>query len=163
LLILVHKRLISGNNRVIRIDTKNGNAITQLGKTLSPAPNGLAVDYDGNLYYTTSTDNVIYKMDAAASFASAPFVGSGRGLADGVGQRASFNGPSNLIFDSSNYLYVADAENNLIRKIDVSSGQVITISRGFLNRPHDVAVNSNGLVFVADEGNESIRILTPTS
>ena len=111
--------LILGNGRVIRIDTKNGNAITQIGRTLTPAPNGLAVDYDGNFYYTTPTDNVIYKMDAAASFASAPFVGSGRGSADGVGQRASFNGPSNLMFDSSNYLYVADAENNLIRKVDV--------------------------------------------
>ena len=159
---LVYIVLIIGNSRVIKIDTANGNAITQVGPTLRPAPNGLAVDYDGNFYYTTTDDNIIYRMDASASFSPSPFVGSRIGSSDGTGLQSSFNQPLNLIFDKSNYLYVADYGNSMVRKVNLESKQVLTISRSFRN-PHDMVVDSNGLVYVADENDKSVKILTPTS
>jgi uncharacterized protein (TIGR03437 family) len=77
--------------------------------------------------------------------------------------------------DSAGSLYIADTANNRIRK--VSNGAIITVAGnggiGFsgdggpatsaqLYNPHGVAVDSAGNVYVADNNNNRIRILTPT-
>ena len=74
--------------------------------------------------------------------------------------------------DTSGNIYVADYGNNRIRKIEVAKA-VLTLAgsgtRGFANgigtsaqfhRPHGVAVDSVGNVYVADSGNHRIREIT---
>ncbi len=55
-----------------------------------------------------------------------------RGSADGTGAAARFFGPSGLVFDSKGNLYVADALNNLVRKVS-TSGLVTTVAGGTIS------------------------------
>jgi NHL repeat len=97
------------------------------------------------------------------------FAGSGSpGATNGTGAAASFNLPYGMAADSGN-LYLADTNNNLIRKIVLSSGAVSTLagsgSAGSTNgigtaasffTPYGVAVDSGNL-YVADTNNHVIR------
>lgn len=90
-----------------------------------------------------------------------------------IGTNARFLNPNGLVFDSENNLYIADTSNHVIRKVDYSNKNVITIAgkglRGFVNEngtnsmfnnPMGIKINSNGDLFVADSGNNVIRKLT---
>ena len=98
------------------------------------------------------------------------------GLVDGTGTGAEFSNPSGIAIDSSGNLYVADTNNNVIRKI--ASGGVVTTLAGnnpgtgaagasgstngtgvnttgtgvLFNAPTAVAVGTDGYVYVADNG-----------
>ncbi|HEU4716206.1 MAG TPA: T9SS type A sorting domain-containing protein, partial [Bacteroidia bacterium] len=87
---------------------------------------------------------------------------------DGQGNTARFFVPTGVCF-ANGYVYVADAGNNKIKKID-GQGVVTTIAgsgtAGFadssallckMNNPTDVVVDNNGVVYFADYGNHCIR------
>jgi streptogramin lyase len=84
--------------------------------------------------------------------------------------------PEGVAVDSAGNLYIAESHNNRIRK--VSNGVITTVAGtgtpGFsgdngpaanaqLYRPRGVAVDSAGKIYVADTGNDRIRLLTPAS
>jgi sugar lactone lactonase YvrE len=94
-------------------------------------------------------------------------------LVNGKASESFFNEPTGLAVDGKGNVYVADAANNAIRKIDVN-GQVSTLAgNGVLgkkdgqgadatfNHPSDVAVTTEGIVYVADSLNHAIRKITP--
>ena len=101
------------------------------------------------------------------------FVGAGSsGNSNGTGTSASFKGTVGLSVDASGNIYVADRENNLIRKI-TPAGVVSTFagsgSAGSANgtgtsasfrKPHDIAIDQSGNVYVADHDNHLIRKIT---
>jgi DNA-binding beta-propeller fold protein YncE len=101
------------------------------------------------------------------------FAGTGSaGAVDGTKAQASFDDPTQIAIDGQGFFYVTDKENNAIRRIS-PQGVVTTIAgtgaSGFSNTtgaitfnfPDGVAANSGGnYVYVADEGNNAIRLLT---
>jgi sugar lactone lactonase YvrE len=98
---------------------------------------------------------------------------AGQGSADGSGSSARFSSPGGVAVDSTGNLYVADTANHTIRKI-TSAGTVSTLaglagasgsangtgSAARFNQPQGVAVDTNGIVYVADTGNHTIRKIT---
>jgi sugar lactone lactonase YvrE len=82
-------------------------------------PNSLAVDASGNVLVTDDINNLIREVSPAGVVTTV--AGSGaKGSANGVGTAASFNDPSGIAVDATGNLYVADAGNELIRKINAA-------------------------------------------
>jgi len=99
--------------------------------------------------------------------------GHSPGFANGIGTAATFKAPTGVAVDSSDILYVADANNHRIRKI-TSAGVVSTLAGSDTRGHHDatgtaaqftyptgVAVDSSGNLYVADQGDHRIRKITP--
>lgn len=130
-------------------------------------PYGVSVDGSGNVYVADLSNNRIRKVSSAGVVTT--LAGSGaNGSANATGASASFWGPSDVATDSLGNVYVADSNNNLIRKI-TSAGVVTTLAGstyGNVNTvgtsaqfayPTTLDVDESGNVYVGDVDNSLIR------
>jgi streptogramin lyase len=130
-------------------------------------PHGITIDSAGTLYVADLNNNRIRRIDTNANVST--FAGNGASTSvDGEGASATFNRPRDVTIDSTGNLYVTEQSGNRIRKID-TNGNVTTLagtSFGYLdgvgtnarfNTPQGIAVDSAGVVYVADGGNQVIR------
>jgi kumamolisin len=140
------------------------------------APSNVTVDSSGNIYVADANNNAIRKITSAGVVSTLAGRAGRTGSTNGTGTNARFNAPLGVAVDSSGNVFVADANNNLIRKI-TSAGAVTTFAGGGgstlsgstdgtgtnarFNFPVDVAVDSGGNVYVADTNNDTIREITP--
>lgn len=133
-------------------------------------PDGVAVDAAGNVYVADTYNHTIRKITGAGVVSTLAGAARVSGLADGAGSRARFSHPTAVAVDARGNLYVADSDNQIIRKI-TSAGVVSTLAGrsgaygnadGPAGKAHfgycvGVAVDGAGNVYVADGGNYSIR------
>jgi sugar lactone lactonase YvrE len=173
-------------NRAIRlVDLGAGTVSTPMfmaapGSTFRglDAPTGLALD-GGRLFVTDYTNDLIVAVDlnhAEISTLAGQYRASFR--ADGVGMAASFYGPIGIAADGRGNLYVADNQDQSIRKIVIATATVSTLAGGGgLGRgrndgvgadaqffsPSGVAANGSGDLFVADTGNNTVRHIDTSS
>ncbi len=136
------------------------------------SPMGVAVDADGNVYVADQKNHKIKKISEAGLVST--LAGSGvKGDADGTGADAQFDNPSDVAVDASGNVYVADLQNQKIRKI-TADGLVTTLAGSGIegdvdgpgasaqfDAPLGIAVDASGNVYVADADNYKIRIITP--
>jgi sugar lactone lactonase YvrE len=172
----------NGNNLIRMISpsgvvtTLAGNGVPGLNNGPDTAasfyyPTGVAVDDAGNVYVADFNNSSIRKITSAGAVST--FAGNGsRGSANGTA--ASFNNPFGIAVDASGNVYVADFGNNMIREI-TPAGLVSTLAGNLnsgssngtgvaasFNGPEGVAVDALGNVYVADEGNNMIRKISPS-
>jgi serine/threonine protein kinase, bacterial len=136
-------------------------------------PLSIAADRNGNLYSTDGDDGRIRKISAAAFVSTYAGTEDG-GFTDGGLDIARFKPGSYIIADGQGNLYMSDAGNNRIRKININNNTVTTIAgnavRGFqegnaataeFNNPGGIAIDKDGNLYIADRGNFRIRKITP--
>jgi streptogramin lyase len=131
-------------------------------------PFGLAVDLNGNVYVADTFNHRIRKIDTTGVVTT--FAGSGsQSYGDGIGTNSGFNLLTGVSIDSTGNIYVADMNNQRIRKVtptrvvttiagsgSQSYGDGIGTNSGF-NNPNGLVVDSSGIVYVADYTNHRIR------
>jgi uncharacterized protein (TIGR03437 family) len=139
-------------------------------------PVGVAVDLAGNLYIADSGDRRVRKVSSNGIIST--FAGNGStntALGDG-GQatNATLVGPAGVAVDAAGNVYIADALDNRIR--EVSPAGIITTAAGngsaaysgdgglailaAISSPMSVAVDANGNLYIADSGNNRVRVVT---
>ena len=122
------------NNTLIRYNISANTSTTLYNVSLSTYYfAGMAPDGLGNLYLSDYVTNKIYKLNSSNVLSTV--AGSGTaGFADGIGAAASFNismyinFSNNLCYDGNGNLYLAETNNNRIRKIVIATGLVTTIA-----------------------------------
>jgi sugar lactone lactonase YvrE len=148
-------------------------------------PGSAVRDKAGNTYISSNWGHYIFKLDTARKvsvFAGLGYAGfSGD---NGPASSAALNEPAGLAMDSAGDLYIADAGNNRIRRVDGTTGVITTVAgnsapdmfgtggyngdnipatQAFLNLPYTVAVDTQGNLFIADTLNYRIRRVDATS
>jgi hypothetical protein len=170
-----------GTNWVVRTIAAPGANLGSADGTNSSArfntPTGITVDSANNIYVADTLNQTIRLVQpAGTNWVVTTPVGqvNATGTADGIGIDARFNRPANIRLGGDGNLYVADAANNAIRKINPSSFAVSTIAGagvgagstdGTTNAarfygPSGVAVDGAGNVYVADLLNNTVRKIT---
>jgi DNA-binding beta-propeller fold protein YncE len=180
----------SANHRIRRVDLASGVIVTVAGGPTpgfggdgGPAvaaqledPKAVWVAPSGDVYIADSGNERIRRVDRSGTISTIAGTGVPGYSGDGAAAvSAQFDGPRGVAGDSSGNLYVADDNNNRVRRID-PSGVVTTLAgtgaAGFsgdggparsaqLNHPRGVAVDGRGHVFVADSMNARIRMVDP--
>ena len=139
------------------------------------APGGLVLDGAGNIYFADTGNDAIRRIDAVSGIittvAGVPGV-QGYSGDNGKATAATLSSPQGLAFDTAGNLYVADTGNNVVRRVAAGSGTITTIAgtgvAGYngdgvaataaqLNSPWDVAVASDGSLYIADLNNNRVR------
>jgi sugar lactone lactonase YvrE len=178
-----------GNLRIRRVDLKTGMIGTwsgtgekkptpdgaPLGGTPLNGPRAITAGRNGEFFLVLREGNAVYRIDAAtariyhlAGTGETGYSGDG-----GSAKVARFAGPKGIAWSPDHSLYLADTENHVIRRIDLTSGIITTVvgtgQRGngpdgrarecWLSRPHGIFVDPAGKVFIADSESHRIRAL----
>ncbi|MDK2123351.1 NHL domain-containing protein [Parachitinimonas caeni] len=177
------------NQRIRRIDAATGIITTIAGTEFAdyrgdngPAkqagfnyPTGLAFDRTGNLYVADSYNHRVRKIDMKSGIVTA-FAGiQGDGGFSGDGGPAigaQLANPTAIAFDQTGNMFIADAANNRIRRVDAVSGLLTTYAgtgatgmggdgiaatAANFDWPQGVAVDASGNVYISDSSNNRLR------
>lgn len=172
----------SDNNR-IRLLASNGSVSSIAGgaegfrdgiggEARFNTPSGLALDAAGNLYVADTGNHAIRKIGPDGRVST--LAGTGHaGFRDGPGAQAQFNGPIGVAVDGAGRVLVADTYNDRIRVIS-PDGLVSTLAGGDrpglldgagaearFDTPCGLAVDAQGVVWVADTRNDALRRIAP--
>ncbi|UQI44822.1 NHL repeat-containing protein [Streptomyces sp. HU2014] len=178
----------SKNHRVRRVDAGTGIVTTVAGtgedgfagdygpaaKALLNRPDGVAVDSAGHLYIADTDNHRIRKVDAhsrtittVAGIGKAYFSGD-----EGPATEAYLNNPRGVAVDSLGNLYIADSNNERVRRVDARTGIITTVAGTYgygtpgdggsavdahLYGPYGVAVDFAGNLYIADTYHHLVR------
>ncbi|MFD0589164.1 S-layer homology domain-containing protein [Paenibacillus sp. GCM10027627] len=179
----------SENGRVRMVDAATGTISTVAGSGQfdymgdgGPAtdagidgPSGVALDRDGNLYIVDTFNSAIRKVNSEGIISTVAGNGDHGYAGDGrPATEAQFDYPRGIVIDDNGNMYIADYENDRIRKVDGATGLVSTVAGigepGFsgdggpataaqLDKPEGLALDSSGNLLIADTENDRIRVV----
>jgi uncharacterized protein (TIGR03437 family) len=177
----------TGGNRVMMVDPA-GNVYTVAGNgTAGDAgagnsawgelngPTGLALDSAGNLYIADTQNHRIRMLAPGGTISTIAGTGTSGFSGDGgAATAAQLNAPSGVAVDSGGNIYIADTLNHRVRLV-TTDGNIATIAgtgdatyngddgpavQVALSSPFGVTLDGQGNVFVADSGNNRVRMLS---
>jgi gliding motility-associated-like protein len=137
-------------------------------------PTGVCTDAAGNIYVADSYNHSIRKITPDGLVSTIAGTGSS-GRLNGKASDATFDNPFGVTVDQNGNIFVADADNNQIRKI--APGGIVSVYAGnILGRagaedgiagterftlPESIVFDELGNMYLADTENHSIRKITP--
>ena len=138
------------------------------------SPLGIAIDAANNIYVADRNNSLIRKITPAGVVTTVAGMANTPGSDNGTGTAAKFSFPWGVASDASGTLYIADTNNNNIRKI-TPAGVVSTFagiatafggyadgigSAARFSQPIDLKVDNAGNIYVADKFNKTVRKIT---
>lgn len=137
------------------------------------SPQAVTVDGSGAVYVADTGNNTIRKITPDGTVTTMAGTAGVTGTLDGTGSAAQFNAPSAIVVDATGDLFVTDTNSSTIRKI-TPAGVVTTLAglpgvtgnsngngpAALFHQPKGIAIDSNGVLFVSDTGNGSVRRVT---
>jgi streptogramin lyase len=182
-----------GNHRIRRIDLKSDtvSTIAGTGERRLPrdgtkaagqpilGPRALYV-VGNSLWIGLREGNSIWRLDLDTGLIH-HVAGTGKKGYSGDGGpplAATFDGPKGIAATGDGLVFVADTENQAVRRIDTRAGRIDTIggagpkARGFtgesgpalkahFDRPHGICVAPDGVIYLGDTNNHRVRRLDP--
>lgn len=133
-------------------------------------PAGLAIGPDGTLFVADSTHHRICALSPDGTVRVV--AGRANGYRDGPGDEAMFRFPTDIAVAPDGTCYVADTVNDRIRVV-APDGEVSTLAGSIYDygdgrgaaarfrRPAAIDIGDNGILYVADAGNNAVRAVTP--
>jgi uncharacterized protein (TIGR03437 family) len=172
----------TGNNRIRIVNAATG-FITSLstGSYILNSPKGVAVDAAGNVYIADTNNSRILKVTSSGSITiTTTFAGLDNGAwgysgDGGPATSAQLNYPYGVALDAAGNLYIADTNNQRIRRVSAATGIITTVAgdkfSGYtgdggsatsaeLSFPREVLVDPHGNIYVSDTQNQVIRLMT---
>jgi hypothetical protein len=141
------------------------------------APTGLAEDAAGDLFIADTADNVVREVTPSGTIRLVAGNGTEGDSGDGgPATSAELDNPQGVAVDAGGDVFIADTYNNVVREV-TPGGEITTFagngtpgysgdggaaSQAELASPTDVAVDSEGNVYIADAGNNVIRRVSTT-
>ncbi|MBS1854741.1 MAG: hypothetical protein JST11_05200 [Acidobacteria bacterium] len=141
------------------------------------APRAVAVDGAGNVYIADTANHRVRRIDPNGVISTIAGNGATDLLpGDAAGTASSLSSPRGLAVDAAGNVYIADTGHNRVRKL-FPSGAITTIA-GYdgaccyagdgglataarLNQPAGLLLDAAGNLYIADSGNNAIRLLRP--
>lgn len=143
-------------------------------------PFGVILDSQGALWFCEYDGHTVRKIDPSGMITTV--VGTGEAGYDGDGGpalKAKLNKPHEIRLDANEeFLYIADMANHAIRRVDLSTGIISTFAGtgipGFsgnegeatkaqLRQPHSIQFGPRGHLYIADIGNNRLRVVNMES
>lgn len=160
---------VAGNG----VNNYNGDSIQAINASLN-SPRGLAIDNLGNVYIADAQNNRVRKVNKSGIITTIV----GNGIAgytgdSGLAINAQISWPASLTLDHSGNLFISDGRNHVIRKVN-TNGIITTIAgnglggysgdsglatNATIGNPEGLAIDSLGNLYIADEGNNVIRMV----
>lgn len=161
----------SGNSVVRKVDAGTGTITTVAGGAATASlsnPAGIALDRSGHLYIADSGSNQIVEVDLSTGAVTIVAGNGTQGYSGdgGLATAAAFSFPLGVAVDAVGNVYIDDAGNDAIRKVDAATGLISTLTGGGLNSstgdggpasaanitsPGGIALDQQGALYIATQ------------
>jgi sugar lactone lactonase YvrE len=166
--------IIAGGGNLAPAQADGGPAVD----ALLNAPTAVALDAAGNLYIAETNTSRIRKVNLATGVITT-FAGTGNAGTsgdNGAATAAELSAPTGIASDATGDVFIADSGNNRIRRIDGTTGLITAFAgtgtngssgnQGYatlaeLADPQGIALDDAGRLYIADTGNNMVRMVDP--